>query len=241
VMWYGTGRTGNPDSDPEFAGAEWKLFYAFTTDAFAASPVFQYVAASGQTNGNEQQNRGVVHVGAICLRGLDCDLEPPAGTPGDRDLAEYSSMYPDPLGAANILYSTDLATPNTTARVQFTRQTVGPLTLAGQTIGGGGWFATGDAKKHFNIDIRSGSGSFTFFDKLAKLKLTSSKITSSSRTGASAKFSGNGTLENGGGVTFTVNVTDNGSPGKNKDVFAISISSGYSASGTLGGGDIEVQ
>lgn len=240
VMWYGTDRTGNPDSDAEFGGAEWKLFYAFTPDAFAASPTFQYVAASGQNNGNEQQNRGVVHVGAICLRGLACDLEPPAGTPGDRDLAEYSSMYHDPLGAANILYGTDLATPNTTARAQFTRQTTGPLTLAGQTIGGGGWFRE-ESKKHFAVDIRDGQGRFAFFDKGAKLYLLSTAITSTSRNGKSAAFSGSGKLENGPVVTFTVNVTDNGSPGKKKDLFAITISNGYSASGTLSGGDIKVQ
>jgi hypothetical protein len=182
-------------------------------------------------------------VGSICLRGLDCDTPAPAGNPGDRDLAEYSSMYHDPLGAVNILYSTDLATPNTTARVQFTRQTAGPLTLAGQTIGGGGWFDS-ENKKHFNIDIRSGSGSFEYFDKGAKLRVTSLKITSSSRTGPSATFAGTGTLDSSGvktPVTFTVNVTDNGSPGKNRDVFAITLGNGYRASGTLGGGDIEVQ
>lgn len=243
VMFYATDRAGDPDQEAGMEGAEWKLWYAFTPDAFAAAPAFQYVAASGQTAGTEQQVRGVVHVGSICLRGLDCDTPAPAGNPGDRDLAEYSSMYHDPLGAANILYSTDLATPNTTARVQFTRQTAGPLLLAGQTIGGGGWFDATN-KKHFNIDIRSGSGSFEYFDKGAKLRVTSSKITSSSRSGQSATFAGAGTLDNAGvqtPVTFTVNVTDNGSPGKNRDVFAITLSTGYRASGTLGGGDIDVQ
>ncbi|HSE47642.1 MAG TPA: sialidase family protein [Terriglobales bacterium] len=243
VMFYATDRAGDPDQEAGMEGAEWKLWYAFTPDAFAATPSFQYVAASGQTAGTDQQKRGVVHVGSICLRGLDCDTPAPAGNPGDRDLAEYSSMYPDPLGAANILYSTDLATPNTTARVQFTRQTAGPLTLAGQTIGGGGWFDA-ENRKHFNIDIRSGSGSFEYFDKGAKLRVTSTTITSSSRVGSSATFSGAGTLDNAGvktPVTFTVNVTDNGSPGKNRDQFSITLSSGYRASGTLGGGDIEVQ
>jgi hypothetical protein len=240
VMWYGTDRAGDPDQDAGFQGAEWKLWYAFTPNAFASAPSFQYVAASGQTSGTEQQQRGVVHVGSICLRGLDCDTPAPAGNPGDRDLAEYSSMYHDPLGATNILYSTDLATPNTTARLNFTKQTAGPFLLAGQTIGGGGWFDA-ENKKHFNIDIRSGSGDFSFFDKLAKVYVRSTKITSSSRTLNSATFSGTGTLENGLPVTFTVNVTDKGSPGKNNDTFSITLSTGYRASGTLGGGDIEVQ
>lgn len=243
VMWYGTDRPGNPDQEAGFEGSEWKLWYAFTPDAFAATPTFQYVAASGQLEGTEQQKRGVVHVGSICLRGLDCDLEPPAGNPGDRDLAEYSSMYHDPLGAANILYSTDLQTPNGSARLNFTRQTAGPVLVAGQTIGGGGWFDA-ENKKHFNIDVRSDSGTFEFFDKAAKLRVTSSNITSSSRNGAGATFSGSGTLDVAGSksnVTFTVNVVDNGTPGKGRDTFAITISNGYSASGTLGGGNIEVQ
>jgi len=243
VMFYGTDRPGNPDVEAGFEGAEWKLWYVFTPDAFAASPTFQYVAASGMTTGTDLQKRGVVHVGSICLRGLDCDTPAPAGNPGDRDLAEYSSMYHDPLGAANILYSTDVDTPNTTARVQFTRQTAGPLVLAGQTIGGGGWFDQ-DNKKHFNIDIRSGSGSFEYFDKGAKLRVSSTKITSSSRNGATATFSGTGTLDNAGvktPVTFTVHVADNGNPGKGRDTFAITLATGYTASGTLGGGNIEVE
>ncbi|MDP9267354.1 MAG: hypothetical protein M3P27_03395 [Acidobacteriota bacterium] len=241
VMWYGTDRPGDPDQEAGFEGSEWKLGYAFTPDAFAAAPAFQYVAASGQTTGTEQQQRGVVHVGSICLRGLDCDTPAPAGNPGDRDLAEYSSMYHDPLGAANILYSTDLATPNTTARVQFTRQIAGPLTVGlPATVSGTGWFDK-DNKKHFAIDVTSGAGTFTYFDKLAKIYLTATSIGSSTRSGNAARFSGSGKLDNGSSVTFTVNVTDAGTPGKNGDAFAITISNGYAASGPVGGGDIVVQ
>jgi hypothetical protein len=40
-------------------------------------------------------------------------------------------------------------------------------------------------------------------------------------------------------VTYQVDVTDNGEPGKN-DSFAITLSNGYSASGTLAGGNIQL-
>ena len=36
VMWYGTDRVGNADSEAEFAEAEWKIYYALTANAFAA-------------------------------------------------------------------------------------------------------------------------------------------------------------------------------------------------------------
>src|SRR3954464_14274058 len=241
VMWYGTDRAGDPDFDAPFQGAEWKLFYAFTDNAYAATPSFQYVAASGQTTGTEQQMRGVVHVGAICLRGLDCDTPAPAGNPGDRDLAEYSTMYHDPLGAANILYSTDLATPNTTARIQFTKQIAGPLTVGiPALISGTGWFDSTN-KKHFAIDVATGAGTFTYFDKVAKVYLTATSIVSVTRSGTAGKFTGTGKLDNGSVVTFTVNVTYVSPRGKNGDGFAISLSNGYSAGGNVGGGDIVVK
>lgn len=95
IMWYGTDRTGDADSEARFSGAEWKIFYAFTPNAFAASPAFQYVVASGMTAGSDQQRRGVVHVGSICTRGLACNTATP---PGNRNLAEYSSLSGDPFG-----------------------------------------------------------------------------------------------------------------------------------------------
>src|SRR5207245_2192820 len=44
---------------------------------------------------------------------------------------------------------------------------------------------------------------------------------------------------NGQPGTFTVQVCDNGEPGRN-DTFSISLSTGYSAGGTLAGGNIQL-
>src|SRR2546425_7692614 len=50
-------------------------------------------------------------------------------------------------------------------------------------------------------------------------------------------ISGTAEVNGQGGFTYQVDVADNGEPGRN-DTFAISLSNGYKASGTLGGGNI---
>ena len=82
-------------------------------------------------------------------------------------------------------------------------------------------------------------GYFSFCDPAAGVCITNAKIRSLSITGNSAEFSGQGYLENGSRVTFNVNVTDNGEPGTS-DTISISLSDGYSVSGTLVKGDIRI-
>ena len=55
--------------------------------------------------------------------------------------------------------------------------------------------------------------------------------------GNHATFAGTIKLGNHQTITFAVDVTDNGTPGT-RDTFAITASNGYSASGTLTGGNI---
>ena len=82
-------------------------------------------------------------------------------------------------------------------------------------------------------------GYFSFCDPAAGVCITNAKIRSLSITGNSAQFSGQGHLENGSRVRFNVNVTDNGEPGTS-DTISISLSDGYSVSGTLRRGDIRI-
>ena len=60
-------------------------------------------------------------------------------------------------------------------------------------------------------------------------------------SGNTATITGMATLENGGGnVTFTVTAMDS-SPDGTSDTFSITLSNGYSASGTLTSGNITIQ
>jgi hypothetical protein len=79
------------------------------------------------------------------------------------------------------------------------------------------------------------TGSFSYNDPAFPLAL-SAEITKATITGNQSSFSGTakGTGKHAKKISFTVNVTDNGT----NDTFSISASNGYSASGNLTGGDI---
>jgi hypothetical protein len=113
----------------------------------------------------------------------------------------------------------------------------------GKITGGGAQLANG---VNFGFNVRSGDGSnvdgsLQYNDKNAGIKLHSNSMTFLQILGdsISGKFRGTGTA-NGQSVTFEIQVTDNGEPGKN-DWFSISIPElGYEASGTLAKGNIQV-
>jgi hypothetical protein len=89
-------------------------------------------------------------------------------------------------------------------------------------------------------DDNSNLGQFSFCDPAAGVCLTNGRIQSLSITGNSAEFSGSGRVQDVGRVTFNVSVTDNGSGGTS-DTISVSLSNGYSASGTLTSGEIRIQ
>ncbi len=82
-------------------------------------------------------------------------------------------------------------------------------------------------------------GHFAFCDPAAGVCITKGIIRSLSIPSNTADFSGSARLEDGTRVTFTVSVTDNGSPGRS-DTISISLSTGYSVTGTLTSGDIRI-
>ena len=84
-------------------------------------------------------------------------------------------------------------------------------------------------------------GSFSYSDPGYPLVFSTSKITNVVITGNHAQFSGTAKTsgKQGQKISFTVDVTDNGDPGFG-DTFSISVSSGYSASGTITGGNIQI-
>jgi hypothetical protein len=81
-------------------------------------------------------------------------------------------------------------------------------------------------------------GHFYFRDPVAGVRITSAGIRNLSISGNSAHFSG-GQLQHGTEIKFKVSVTGNGSPGTS-DTIAVTLSDGYSLSGTLIRGDIRI-
>jgi len=82
-------------------------------------------------------------------------------------------------------------------------------------------------------------GSFTYNDPNTPLAFRALKITSLSFNNNQAHFTGTAKIGKQK-ISFSVDVTDNGSPGTNNDFFSIQVSNGYSASGYLSSGNISI-
>ena len=59
--------------------------------------------------------------------------------------------------------------------------------------------------------------------------------------GRCARILGDAKVDGTPGFGFQVDVCDNGEPGKDADTFSIIMSDGYMASGTLGGGNVQIK
>ena len=111
-------------------------------------------------------------------------------------------------------------------------------------VDGRGTFDNQENEVTFNFhanqaDDSSALGSYFFCDPASGVCITTGKIQSLSITGINAQFSGEARLEDGIRVRFDVSVTDNGEPGR-LDTISMTLSNGYSASGTLTSGDIRI-
>jgi len=111
-------------------------------------------------------------------------------------------------------------------------------------VDGRGTFDNQENEVTFNFhanqaDDSSALGSYSFCDPASGVCITTGKIQSLSITGINAQFSGEARLEDGIRVWFDVSVTDNGEPGR-LDTISMTLSNGYSASGTLTSGDIRI-
>ncbi len=110
---------------------------------------------------------------------------------------------------------------------------------------GGGFIIVNGAHANFGFvaGFKPGkttvSGQLNYIDHSNGSHVKSTSVSSYSGTGVCRTFSGPGTV-NGQSVTFTVNACDNAEPGKGSDTFGIQLSNGYSASGVLAGGNIQL-
>jgi hypothetical protein len=108
----------------------------------------------------------------------------------------------------------------------------------------GGWINTTGGRGTFGLVARNSTplqGHLTYVDHgLANIVVHSLSITSYTIVNPTTRtFTGTCEINGVGGFTFTCTVVDNGRPGI-ADTFAISLSSGYNASGTLQGGNVQV-
>ena len=84
------------------------------------------------------------------------------------------------------------------------------------------------------------SGNLTYQDHAQNRKVKSTEITAVIVTGNSARILGTATVNGAGAFGFDVTVSDNGEPGKDSDTFRIEMSDGYTAGGTLAGGNVQI-
>jgi hypothetical protein len=113
----------------------------------------------------------------------------------------------------------------------------------GDFVTGGGWITVGGSKGTFSVDGGLDGttpwGALEYQDHGTGLKVHGTGVTAYTVVDAATRsITGNATI-NGVAGTYTVVVADNGEPSTN-DTFSISLSNGYNASGTLGGGNIQL-
>jgi len=112
-------------------------------------------------------------------------------------------------------------------------------------VTGGGWIiAPSGSKGTFGVAggiMGKGLwGHLTYIDHGASLRVKGISVTGYTVTAPNSRRI-KGTCEiNGVPGTYTVEVTDNGEPGKGKDLFTITLSNGYTAGGLLEGGNIQL-
>jgi Bacterial Ig-like domain (group 1) len=82
-------------------------------------------------------------------------------------------------------------------------------------------------------------GSCTVIDRDTKRKIMCRDVTAFVESGKQATFYGHA-LDNGVATSYKISVVDNGKPGTT-DTFSITTASGYSASGTLTSGNVQVR
>src|SRR3989454_6095041 len=119
-------------------------------------------------------------------------------------------------------------------------------------VTGGGWIKVGNSKANFgfNAGFKPNSSTpeihFNYIDHNSGMHMKATGIsvyrqgdTSRGDTATTRHMEGNAEIDGNPG-TYVIEVADNGEPGRNTDTISISLSNGYSAGGTLEGGNIQL-
>ena len=120
-----------------------------------------------------------------------------------------------------------------------------PCSTAKDFVTGGGWIPASGSKGTFGVAGGTTNGGFwghlVYIDHGSGLRVKGTGVTAYIVTGpTSRRIEGTAELNGAPGFTYTVDVADNGEPGVGSDTFALQLSNGYSASGVLGGGNIQL-
>ena len=123
-----------------------------------------------------------------------------------------------------------------------------PSSTANAKVTACGWIAVVNGKGTFGVTAKANasgepSGNVTYQDHgLLARTVKSTAVTSVTLTqgGTCATILGNAKVNNTTDAGFQVDVCDNGEPGKDTDTFSIVMSDGYTASGKLGGGNVQI-
>ncbi len=120
-----------------------------------------------------------------------------------------------------------------------------PVCQGGDFVTGGGWIITpSGSRANFAVagGLKNGSlwGHLHYIDHGTNLKVKGTGVTAYVVTGPTSRHI-EGTCEiNGVPGTYAVDVADEGEPGRGRDLFRITLSTGYTAGNALAGGNIQL-
>jgi hypothetical protein len=135
---------------------------------------------------------------------------------------------------------------DTSALIGFQDYCTVPASTPGAKVTAGGWITATSDKGTFGVTAKASasgapSGNVTYQDHgMMPRTVKSTAITSVTVTGGCATILGTAKVNNTPGFGFQVDVCDNGEPGQGTDTFNIVMSDGYTAGGTLGGGNVQI-
>jgi len=113
---------------------------------------------------------------------------------------------------------------------------------------GGGFITVGNSKANFgfNAGFKPNSSTpeihFNYIDHNSgmHMKATSISVYATGDTATTRHMEGNAEIDGVSGFTYSIDAADNGEPGRGVDTLNLSLSNGYSAGGTLAGGNLQL-
>jgi hypothetical protein len=178
--------------------------------------------------------------------GATVEFPTPAATDNCSDTTVVSTPSSGSVFGLGTTAVTSVATDSSgnEASCSFNVTVVPPPSTAGAKVTAGGSIPLPEGRGTFGLEVsvRGGqpSGTLTYQDHASGQTVKSTQITALVVTGKHARIFGKATIDGGGSFDFVADLDDLGEPGTDVDKFQIQLSSGYTAGGTLDGGNIQV-